>query len=78
MHSDWYKPNDNLSDEYKKMLEALISEEAVEKQLGSGNVNANVTAWSNDMEGPAKIAEGCFESAHKKIEQLHKSRHTLR
>ena len=51
----------------------LISAGAIEKLLGSGEVNAQIAAWSFDVEGHAqKCAQGSCELANKKNEHLYK------
>ena len=48
------KPDKSLVDEYRNKFESPTSAGAVEKLPGSGGVNANIAAWSYDMEGHAK------------------------
>ena len=48
------KPNNSLVDMYREMFESLTSAGAVEKLLGSKEVNAHIAVQSYDMEGHAK------------------------
>ena len=64
------KSNKNLVGEYKPMFESLTSAGAIEKLSGSGEVNANIPAWSYDMEGHAKkCVDRYCELANTNIEQ---------
>ena len=62
------KPNENLVEEYKKMLETQISAKATEKLLVWENPHAKTVSWSYDMEGHAqKCLERYCELANKKL-----------
>ena len=54
------EPNEKLVEEYTKMFESLTLAGGVEKLLGSGDVNANISAWSC----------GSYELSNRNIEQL--------
>ena len=58
------KPNKNLVDEYKPMFESLTPAGATEELPCSGEVNAQIAAWSFDTEGHArkKPSSSCIES----------------
>ena len=65
------KPNEGMVDEYKKMFESRISEEATETWPWIGENGANVTSWSCDMEGHAKKCAARYcEWANKTTKQL--------
>ena len=54
------KPNEKISEHYKKMFESHLSTGATEKLPGWQKLNAKTVAWSYDMEGHA---QKCFESS---------------
>ena len=57
-------------DNYRNMFESRISAGAMEKQIVSENSDANISSWSNDMEGHAKKCVGrCCELANKTTQQ---------
>ena len=66
-----WKPNNDLIDEYRQMLESRISAGATEKLPGSGNTISNVIAWSHDMGRHAqKCVRRYCELAIKYVEQV--------
>ena len=48
------KPNENITDEYRKMFESRTSAGAIEKLPGLEKLPAKTVAQSYDMEGHAK------------------------
>ena len=62
-----------IVDNYRKMFESRISAVAMEKLPVSEKPDANISAWSCDMEGHAmKCVERNCELANKTTQQLHK------
>ena len=65
------KPNDDLIDEYRQMVESRISAGATEKLPGSGNTSANVIVRSHDIGRHAqKCVRRYCELAIKYVEQV--------
>ena len=57
----------------RNVFKSRVSAGAVEKPLCSGKLEANISSWSYDMEGPAKkCVERYCELANKTNQQLHK------
>ena len=67
------KPNERIIEQYNKMFESRVSTWATEKLPGLEKLRAKISAWSSDMERPArKCMERYCELANKKTEQLYK------
>ena len=63
----------DIVDNYKSMFESRICAGAKQKLPGTGELDANISSWSIDMEGHAKKCVEIFcELANKTTQQLYK------
>ena len=67
------KPNETITEQYKKMFESRNFAGASDKLLGWEKPHGQTVAWSYDTEGHArKCVERYCELTNKKVEQLYK------